>query len=401
MVSESRAEHALPGEEGRERGKKQVLMLILGCILAGYVIGRAILPLRLHWGWKIGLAVPVLLTAFKFHVLHWFGGPRFFAPELPVALLLTAAWLFTLLFLFFFLLLAADLVRGGILIVLLCRGRKPSPCFRVVGNRVNLGLLLAAGVLAAVGIGAGTAVPEVRHVTIRIPDLPEEADGMTIALLADIHADTLTRADRIREMVARTNAAKPDLIVLAGDLVDGTVEGSGAELLPLRELSAPYGVFGVPGNHEYYSGYGQWMPFLETLGIELLLNAHRVLPNQVVLAGVTDSAAARFGLEGPEIGGAFAGIEDGACRILVAHRPELAAEAAGQGVDLMLSGHTHGGMIVGVDRFIAGFNAGYVSGLYRVGEMALFITNGAGIWNGFPVRIGVPSEIALIHLVRN
>lgn len=347
MVSESRAEHALPGEEGRERGKKQVLMLILGCILAGYVIGRAILPLQLHWGWKIGLAVPVLLTAFKFHVLHWFGGPRFFAPELPVA------------------------------------------------------LLLAAGVLAAVGIGAGTAVPEVRHVTIRIPDLPEEADGMTIALLADIHADTLTRADRIREMVARTNAAKPDLIVLAGDLVDGTVEGSGAELLPLRELSAPYGVFGVPGNHEYYSGYGQWMLFLETLGIELLLNAHRVLPNQVVLAGVTDSAAARFGLEGPEIGGAFAGIEDGACRILVAHRPELAAEAAGQGVDLMLSGHTHGGMIVGVDRFIAGFNAGYVSGLYRVGKMALFITNGAGIWNGFPVRIGVPSEIALIHLVRN
>ena len=91
MVSESRAKHALPGEERRERGKKQVLMLILGCILAGYVIGRAILPLRLHWGWKIGLAVPVLLTAFKFHVLHWFGGPRFFAPELPVALLLTAA----------------------------------------------------------------------------------------------------------------------------------------------------------------------------------------------------------------------------------------------------------------------------------------------------------------------
>ena len=70
MVSESRAKHALPDEERRERGKKQVLMLILGCILAGYVIGRAILPLRLHWGWKIGLAVPVLLTAFKFHVLH-------------------------------------------------------------------------------------------------------------------------------------------------------------------------------------------------------------------------------------------------------------------------------------------------------------------------------------------
>lgn len=375
-------------------------MLIFGFLLAGYVIGRAVLPLRLHWGWKAGLSVPVVLTAFKFHILYWFGGPRFFAPELPVPLLLAAAWLFAVLFLFFFLLLAADLVRGTICLGLLCRKRKPTARFRVIGNRVNLGLLALAGVLAAAGIHAGTAVPEIREVTIRIPDLPEEADGLTIALLADIHADSLTRAERIRGMVERTNAAKPDLIVLAGDFVDGTVGGCGAELLPLRELSAPYGVFGVPGNHEYYSGYGEWTDFLETLGIELLPNAHRMLPGNVALAGVTDSAAARFELEMPEIGRAFDGVADDSFRILVAHRPELAGEAAAMGVDLMLSGHTHGGMIVGVDRFIAGFNAGFVSGRYRVGAMTLYVTNGAGIWNGFPVRLGVPSEIALLRLVR-
>ena len=375
-------------------------MLIFGILLAGYVIGRAVLPLRLHWGWKIGLSVPVVLTAFKFHILHWFGGPRFFAPELPVPLLVAAAWLFAVLFLFFFLLLAADLVRGGICLVMLCRRRKPTAGFRLLGNRVNLGLLAVSCVLAVVGIHAGTAVPEVREITISIPNLPEEADGMTIALLADIHADSLTRADRVRGMVERTNAAEPDLIVLAGDFVDGTVEGCGAELLPLLELAAPYGVFGVPGNHEYYSGYVEWSNFLAALGIELLENAHRVLPDNIVLAGVTDPAAARFGLETPEVGKAFAGSPREALRILVAHRPELAFEASEQGVALMLSGHTHGGMIVGVDRFIAEFNRGFVSGSCRVGEMTLYVTNGAGIWNGFPVRLGVPSEIALIRLIR-
>ena len=375
-------------------------MLIFGFLLAGYVIGRAVLPLRLHWGWKVGLAVPVVLTAFKFHILHWFGGPRFFAPELPVPLLVAAAWLFAVLFLFFFLLIAADLVRGAIFLVLLCRKQHKTARFRTIGNRVNLGLLAAACVLAAAGIHAGTAVPEIREVAIRIPDLPEEADGMTIALLADIHADSLTRADRIRRMVERTSAVKPDLIVLAGDFVDGTVTACGAELLPLRELSARYGVYGVPGNHEYYSGYDEWAEYLDTLGIELLENEHRLLPNKVVLGGVTDSAAARFGLETPDIGRTFEGVPEAIFRILAAHRPELAAEAAARGVDLMLSGHTHGGMIVGMDRFIAGFNRGVVSGLYRIGTMTLYVTNGAGIWNGFPIRIGVPAEIALIHLVR-
>ncbi len=375
-------------------------MLLFSFLLAGYVIVRAVLPLQLHWSWKAGFAVPVALTAFKFHLLHWFGGPQFFAPDLPAPLLLTAAWLFAVLFLFFFLLLAADLVRGALRLRLLCRRRKPTSRFRLIGNRVNLSLLLLAVVLAMAGIRAGTAAPTLREVTIRIPKLPEEADGMTIALLADIHADSLTRVERVRRMVDRTNAAEPDLVVLAGDFVDGTVAETGAELLPLRDLSSPLGVFGVPGNHEYYSGYGEWTEFLKRLGIELLENTHRVLPNRIVLAGVTDAAAAGFGLEKPKIDKAFAESPPEAARILISHRPDLAAEAAERGVALMLSGHTHGGMIVGMDRFVAWFNAGYVSGLYRVGAMRLYVTNGAGIWNGFPVRLGVPSEITLIRLVR-
>ena len=85
-------------------------------------------------------------------------------------------------------------------------------------------------------------------------------------------------------------------------------------------------------------------------------------------------------------------------RILGSHQPRLAREAAAHGVDLQVSGHTHGGMIAGVDRLVARFNEGFVSGLYTVGNMKLYVSNGAGIWNGFPIRIGVPSEIVLIRL---
>uniref|UniRef100_UPI00258F469B metallophosphoesterase n=1 Tax=uncultured Victivallis sp. TaxID=354118 RepID=UPI00258F469B len=229
-------------------------MLLFGFILLSYIICRAILPLRLHWGWKAGLALAAALAAFKFHILHWFGGEMFFAPELPVPVLLGAAWYYAVFFLFFFLLAGADIVRGIVLAWMFCRGRKRTERFRVVGNRVNLALLAGAMMLAAIGIAAGTAVPEVREERIELERLPQELEGFTIAVLADLHADTLTRAGRIRAIVERANACSPDLTVIAGDFVDGRVAERGAELRPLAELRAGYGVFGVPGNREYYSG---------------------------------------------------------------------------------------------------------------------------------------------------
>lgn len=376
-------------------------MLLFGFILLGYIVWRAILPLRLHRGWKIGLALAAVPAAFKFHILHWFGGEMFFAPELPVPVLLGAAWYYAVFFLFFFLLAGADIVRGIVLVRMFCRGGKRTERFRIVGNRVNLVLLAAAMLLAAVGIVAGTAVPEVREVQIELAQLPPELEGFTVAVLADLHADTLTRADRIRAIVERTNACNPDLTVIVGDFVDGRVAGRGAELRPLEELRAKYGVFGVPGNHEYYSGYREWMRFLPTLGIRMLENTRETIAGgRLTLAGVTDPAAGRFGQEAPDIRGAFAGASAGSVRILLAHQPKVASEAAAAGVDLQISGHTHGGLIFGFDRLVACFNAGYVSGLYRVGAMALYVTRGSGMWNGFPVRLGVPSEITLLRLTR-
>ena len=375
------------------------MILIFGALLAVYVFCRAILPLRLKWGWKALLAVLLAVAAFKFHLLHLFGGPMFFSPVLPEGVLLATAWLFSVLFLFFFLLLAADVIRLLYLLVLFCLRKKKTERFRVIGNRVNLALLAFAAVLATVGMAGGTGVPRVKEETISVNHLPDGADGLTVAVLADLHVDGITRADRIRKIVERTNALNPDIVIIAGDFVDGTVPVHGDDLRPLADLKARYGVFGVPGNHEYYSGYEEWMEFLPTLGIRMLHNEHvQTGGGAVVLAGVTDPVAGIMGKEVPDIRKALAGAPEKGVRILAAHQPRLAPEAAEHGVDLQVSGHTHGGMIAGIDRLVARFNEGFVSGLYTVGGMKLYVSNGAGIWNGFPIRIGVPSEIVLIRL---
>ncbi|WP_417207427.1 metallophosphoesterase [Akkermansia sp.] len=375
------------------------MILIFGALLAVYVFCRAILPLRLKWGLKALLAVLLAVAAFKFHLLHLFGGPMFFSPVLPEGVLLAAAWLFSVLFLFFFLLLAADVARLLYLLVLFCLRKKKTERFRIIGNRVNLALLAFAAVLATVGMAGGTGVPRVKEETISVNHLPDGADGLTVAVLADLHVDGITRADRIRKIVERTNALNPDIVIIAGDFVDGTVPVHGDDLRPLADLKTRYGVFGVPGNHEYYSGYEEWMEFLPTLGIRMLHNEHVLTGGDaVVLAGVTDPVAGIMGKEVPDIRKALAGAPEKGVRILASHQPRLAPEAAAHGVDLQVSGHTHGGMIAGIDRLVARFNEGFVSGLYTVGGMKLYVSNGAGIWNGFPIRIGVPSEIVLIRL---
>lgn len=376
-------------------------MIIFGAVLTLYVFWRGIMPLKIKRIWKTGLLLVLAAVAFKFYLLGLIGGPMFFAPDLPKSFLMITTWLFATLFIFFFLLLAANILNGCCHLLRLCFRRRGKAKFPFASNHVNLVLLILSLILATFGIINGTSVPNVREETVFLKHLPLEAEGMTIAVLADLHADSITRADRIQSIVDRANACKPDLTVIVGDFVDGPVNIRGRDLLPLQNLSARYGVYGVPGNHEYYSGYDQWMDFLSCLGIKMLPNEHVLVGTGkagIVLAGVTDPTAGRTGHPQPSIEQALNDAPHYMTRILLSHQPRLAPEASRNGVDLQISGHTHGGMIVGVNRIVAGFNAGYVSGSYHVGDMVLFISNGSGIWNGFPIRLGVPSEIVILRL---
>ncbi|MBR5346107.1 MAG: metallophosphoesterase, partial [Deltaproteobacteria bacterium] len=302
-------------------------MLIFNLLLALYVIVRFVWPLSCRGRWKVLMAALALLAAFKFRLLSSFGGGMFFAPDLPKELLWGGAWLYAVLFIFFFLLLFADMLR--LLLWTLVRTTPLGQWLRKTAVRLNVLLLAFAAGLATLGIFNGAELPQVREERIVIEHLPAEAEGLTIAVLADLHTHRLIQRHEIGEMVRRVNLLKPDVVVIIGDFVDGTVAQRGNDLLPLSALSAPYGVFGVPGNHEYYSGYAEWMKLLPQLGIRMLENCHVPLfSGKIILGGVTDTVAARFGLETPDVRKTFAGASPDAVKILLAHRPALAREAA-------------------------------------------------------------------------
>jgi predicted MPP superfamily phosphohydrolase len=133
----------------------------------------------------------------------------------------------------------------------------------------------------------------------------------------------------------------------------------------------------------------------------MLLNEHVILNvkgEKLLIAGVTDVTAERYALPLPDVAAALAGAPASGLRILLEHRPIHAAQNAQYGFDLQLSGHTHGGQIWGVNRLVAEFNRGYLYGWYQEADMRLYVSSGAGLWNGFPLRLGVPSEIVCMKL---
>lgn len=265
-------------------------------------------------------------------------------------------------------------------------------------------LLLISLLLAALGTHAALRVPPVTPVEIVVPGLPAAWDGLTVAQLSDVHVSKTFPGNWLAGVVDAVNAARPDLIVITGDLFDGTPRQRFDDLRPLRRLRAPLGVYACPGNHEYYSGLTHWRPRFSSLGILLLENDHVLLRRngaELILAGLNDDVAGRFGLPQPDIRQALGSTEPSLPLILMAHRPhqvEQLQKLSRPGAALQLSGHTHGGQLFGLDLLVRRVNRGYLRGLYKLGPIRLYISTGTALWSGFPLRLGVPSEIPLITL---
>ena len=285
---------------------------------------------------------------------------------------------------------------------------------------VALTLALLSVIVTAAGSYECVKIPRVREVVLAFRDLPPSFDGYRIAQLSDLHCSQITPRSRFEEIVKRTNAAKPDIICLTGDYVDGWVDQLGHKLEPLSGFSAPDGVVAVPGNHEYYWGWGEWKPFLLDCGISVLENSWTNIvrgSDSIVVAGLPDVAAAtavRRGPDGlkicdsdaqfphPDHMKAFAGAPDGAFRILLSHRPHSTLLAARScNVKLQLSGHTHGGAFPGLAWLVARCNERHVRGIYREGDLRLYVSPGTGQWAGFPIRLLNPSEITVFTLKRS
>jgi uncharacterized protein len=159
----------------------------------------------------------------------------------------------------------------------------------------------------------------------------------------------------------------------------------------------------ISGNHEFIFGYGTWMAHFATLGLLSLENRYVVLDRdggKLVVAGITDRASRRSGHPVRDLAAVLEGAPEGAPIVLLDHQPSDARHAAELGVALQLSGHTHGGLILGIDRLAARANAGFVSGRYDVDGMTLYVNNGTALWPGFALRLGRPSELTRITLRR-
>ena len=372
------------------------MIFLFSLFIAFFAIWRGIIPQKIALKWKIIAGVISAMITFKFYIFSLASGKLFSAPQWNPAILLVFTWLYALIIFFVIFLLIYELLRLAAKAVTHIR-KKELPGF-FTNPLWRLTALLPAALLVTCGMYEGLKIPEVTKYEIKFPALPSELDGFTIAHLSDIHADPFTRKEKIEKIVELTNKQNADIIVITGDFVDGKTNQRGDDLSVLKNLSAPCGVFGVPGNHEYYSGYSDWMNFLQNGGIDMLENRHIIIRKKLTLAGVTDYSAKKIRGKRPDIIKAFAGSPEANFRILLAHQPKLAQQAAQNGINLQLSGHTHGGMIYGMDILVSMFNNGLVSGIYNINDMTLFIPNGTGIWNGFPLRLGRHSEIAIITL---
>ncbi|WP_060847765.1 metallophosphoesterase [Methylobacterium aquaticum] len=360
------------------------LVFAAPCLL---VIARWLAPLSLPLAAKATLAV-LLLAASQFHLWNRLSSGSVFAPEFPRAVVLALNGAFGAIALLAVLQIALDL--GALAAALVQRGSVAIP------DGVRFAAAGLAVLLAGIGVAQAARVPPVVEREVVIPGLPPAFEGYRLLQLTDLHLSRLFPASWARAVVARANAAGADAIVVTGDFIDGSVAMRRDDVAPLATLRAPDGVFGIPGNHEYFFDYPAWMAHLAGLGLRMLPNAHAVLARgeaALVLAGVTDASAPNAGQPGPDLAAALKGAPPGAPILLLDHQPRNARQAAARGVALQLSGHTHGGMIRGLDRLVARGNDGFVSGAYAVGGMTLFVGNGTGIWPGFALRLGRDSEM--------
>ena len=284
------------------------------------------------------------------------------------------------------------------------------------GAALTPAIVALAAAVSAYGVWAAVRQPQVHEQQIAVPALPPALDGLRVAVLADLHASPVNDARYVQAVVERTLAARPDLIVLPGDMVDGPVSATAPSVAPLARLQAPLGVWLAPGNHEYYSGYDAWMAEFARLGLSVLQNRTALLQvgdARLALSGIGDPVYGRTSRnnadpnvpEGvaPDVAAVAAQARAGNAdfHLLLAHQPKFARDYAQHGIGLQLAGHTHGGHIRGFDRWVvAPFNNGFVRGLYEVGGMRLFVSNGAGLWSGFAVRLGVPARIDVLTLRR-
>jgi len=371
-----------------------VVMAVLSWLMHRYVWARLVRDAAWPGSWERALTVGVFalaaLVPLAFLAMRWL--PR--ALNAPLAWVVYT-WLGFALYLFLLTALA-DVGRLGAAIF----GALPMDPVR----RQMLARAIGAGVGAAsalIGIGGAANVArgfDVKRVRVPLARLPAAASGYTIVQITDVHVGPTIGRDFVERIVRETNALAPDMVVITGDLVDGSVEQLAHLVEPLRDLRARDGVFFVTGNHEYYSGADAWIAHLATLGVRVLRNERVAIRDAFDLAGVDDASAHRMLRgHGQDVAGAVRGRDPSRAVVLLAHQPKAIADALRADVDLQLSGHVHGGQMVPFN-WLVRLDQPFVSGLHLAQRTWIYVSTGTGYW-GPPMRVGPGAELTRIELV--
>ncbi len=369
-----------------------MFLLLPSLILVFYAVLSGIVPLRVSRTAKVAASSLILLIALKFQI-YLIGG-SWFEPSVPRDVMLVMEALYGALIVFVALLFVKDLVLlfGRVF------GKKQMTSALGFDRVSRIAALAIVSVLSgAWGTYEAVRLPSVKTVEITIPGIAEAWKGAKIVQLSDLHIGPVQGAKWLSAVVEQVNAEKPDVVLITGDFVDGTVEKRLPDLLPLKDLKSAYGTYGIPGNHEYYVEYLAWVEAIRSLGVSLFENESIVLEKSgkpLVVGGTTDFGAHRFGLESPNLAKTFADTP-ASPRILMTHQPKTTYRST-EPFDLQLSGHTHGGHIFFMYPLVGWFNDWLVSGYYRRGERQIYVNNGTGLWSGFCQRLFVPAEITVL-----
>ncbi len=430
---------------------------LITLVVIAVVLVLFVLPLRMSWRSKGIIALIALIAPSKSYLYLVVGGDAF-DPHIPYNLTFILDLARTTAIFLALLVLLRLIINVGYRLLHLNWHCELFPTSSLFHAQL---MVIASLLLACYGTSCAYSTPELKRYEFTLERLDPRLEGMKIIMLSDLHISTPTDASYIYQLVERVNASKPDLILLNGDIVDGTL----AQRRPLTDLlfalKAKYGVFITSGNHEYYSNYPKWRQYFEQGGFISLDNKVVALQDQagkllLNLGGLTDPRAARYNLPTPDVTGVVQALDDRAPSLIMSHRPQYAVDlaltahqinaqraqaaqkiaaqnaavhpAAPQAnapadapteakadvqaaetkapatnfipkhVDLVLSGHTHGGLAYGWRELIAQANGGFVSGHYQLNHTHLVVGNGIMVWMGFPLRLGVPNQIVELTL---
>ena len=267
-------------------------------------------------------------------------------------------------------------------------------------NICNAATFMVAVALSGYALYEGIKTPEIREIRLYSPKIEQPA---TIAYVSDIHANQATSLKRLKRLQAQLTGIRPDVVLLGGDIVDDRPLNMIPQISALKNFPSRYGTYMVLGNHEFYAGLQDWLKLFPQMGYQVLYNNAFDIPElNLRISGVPDYESTKYAplflrANIAEIQKTEKKTDKERYKIMLSHSPRFIETLPKAYVDLVLSGHTHGGQIYPFHHLVKWFNHG-LSGLETIKGITRYISNGYGTW-GPSMRLLAPSELTVIYLL--